>query len=476
MDTGCPARVIALPLAAAPVDGPLCAAPTGMGGRMRRVVSGLVAVAGLGCGSALADLPLPAAVSDADFASHPPELVRLGWHLFYDPILSGNREVACATCHHPAFGTSDGVSLGLGDGGRGLGPDRVADPDNMPEQRIPRNSPALWNLGANEFTRMFHDGRIEVDPNRDSGLRTPLEGDMMAGFASLLSAQNMFPVLSPDEMAGHYSENEIAQAVRQGRITGAGGAWDLIAQRVRDIPDYAERFIATHEGISAPDDIAFTHISDAIAAFVAVEFRSDTSPFDAYLRGQGDLADDAARGMGLFYGRATCASCHSGPFQTDHGFHARGVPQLGPGKAARFESHRRDTGRMRVTGRDEDAFAFRTPSLRNVAHSAPYGHAGSHATLEGFIRDHADPVAALPRYDRAQVILPDLPVDDWQIMDDPAELGAIADAVQTPPIALGDDDIADIVAFLDSLSDAQALAGRLGVPSFVPSGLDVPNP
>ncbi|MBS8271808.1 cytochrome-c peroxidase, partial [Halomonas litopenaei] len=140
------------------------------------------------------------------------------------PILSGNRNVSCGTCHHPAFGTGDGLSLGLGDGGIGLGPKRVADPDNMPEQRIPRNAPALFNLGAYEFTVLFHDGRIEVDPDRPGGLRTPLDADMVTGFASLLSAQTMFPVLSPDEMAGHYSENEISQAVRRGVITGQGGA------------------------------------------------------------------------------------------------------------------------------------------------------------------------------------------------------------------------------------------------------------
>ncbi|MCC5956618.1 MAG: cytochrome-c peroxidase [Natronohydrobacter sp.] len=448
---------------------------------MQRWSLGLVAGVGLGT-AALASaalgsaLPLPAPVGDADYARHPPELVRLGWQLFYDPILSGNREVACATCHHPAFGTSDGVSLGLGDGGIGLGPARRADPANLPEQRIPRNSPALWNLGAREFTRMFHDGRIEVDPDRPGGLRTPLEGDMMAGFASLLSAQNMFPVLSPDEMAGHYSENEIAQAVRQGRITGAGGAWDLIAARVRAIPAYADTFIAVDDTISAPEDIAFTDISDAIAAFVAVEFRSDTSPFDAYLRGEGELPAAAARGMALFYGTATCASCHSGPFQTDHEFHARGVPQLGPGKAARFEAHRRDVGRMRVTGRAEDAYAFRTPSLRNVAQTEPYGHAGSHATLEAFLRDHLDPVAALPGFDRAQVILPDLPVADWWVLEDPAERAAIKAAVQTPPIRLNAGEIADILAFLDALSDPAALPGRLGVPDAVPSGLTVPRP
>ena len=88
--------------------------------------------------------------------------VRLGHQLFYDPILSGNKTVSCATCHHPYFGTGDG--LGLGDSGIGLGPERVADADNLPEQRIPHNAPALWNLGAVEFTRQFHDGRLEEDP------------------------------------------------------------------------------------------------------------------------------------------------------------------------------------------------------------------------------------------------------------------------------------------------------------------------
>lgn len=443
---------------------------------MHRAVFTLAGVALLAVSADADTGALPAPVTDAAYVSHPPDLVRLGWQLFYDPILSGNREVACATCHHPALGSSDGVSLGLGDGGIGLGPERRADPENMPEQRIPRNSPGLWNLGAHEFTRMFHDGRIEADPDRPGGLRTPLEGDMVQGFASLLSAQNMFPVLSPDEMAGHYSENEIAQAVRQGRITGDGGAWDLIAARVRAIPDYARAFIALHDEITQPGQIAFTHISDAIAAFVADEFRSDTSPFDAYLRGQAELPGAAQRGLALFYGDATCATCHSGPFQTDHGFHARGVPQIGPGKAARFENHRRDTGRMRVTGRDEDAFAFRTPSLRNVTQTAPYGHAGAHATLEAFLRDHLDPVAALPAYDRAQAILPDLPVQDWTILDDAAELAAIAGAVKTPPIHLDEGGIADILAFLDSLTDPQALAGRLGVPDQVPSGLPVPRP
>ena len=119
--------------------------------------------------------------------------VRLGQLLFYDPILSGNKTVSCATCHHPRFATSDGVSLGLGDGGIGLGPDRHVDPKNPPEQRIPRNSPALFNLGATEFSVLFHDGRLEADTTDPSGFRTPLGADMEGGFDGVLSAQTMFP-------------------------------------------------------------------------------------------------------------------------------------------------------------------------------------------------------------------------------------------------------------------------------------------
>ena len=82
--------------------------------------------------------PLPA-LAQADFPpvewmQTDPAEVELGQLLFYDPILSGNQGVACATCHSPRFGTADGVSLGLGDGGIGLGPDRRVDPANAPEQ------------------------------------------------------------------------------------------------------------------------------------------------------------------------------------------------------------------------------------------------------------------------------------------------------------------------------------------------------
>ncbi len=412
------------------------------------------------------DLPTP----DAVFPEQDIGQVQLGQLLFYDPILSGNKNISCGTCHHPRFGTGDGLSLGLGEGASGLGTDRVVNPDNRPEQRIPRHSPALFNLGASEFTSLFHDGRLEADASRPSGLRTPLGAEMEEGFASVLSAQTMFPVLSADEMAGHYSENEIAQAVRQGFITGEGGAWDLLSQRIRAIPEYRDLFNA----VIGDQPIHFTDISDAIAAFVAFEWRADDSAFDRYLRDGTPLPDDAQAGIALFYGKAKCSTCHAGQFQTDHGFHAIALPQVGPGKAARFERHNRDVGRMRVTGAAEDAYAFRTPSLRNVTFTAPYGHAGSHATLDGIIRHHLDPQAALAGYDASQLVLPDLANDsDLAVMGDAGELAEIVLASDVAPIPLSDAEIAQIIAFLTSLEDPTAITGRLGVPATVPSGLPV---
>lgn len=416
---------------------------------------------------------LPAPVSDADYDVLNPAEVALGQLLFYDPILSGNRNIACATCHHPKLGTSDGLSLGLGEGATGLGAERRVGAENIPEQRIPRNAPALFNLGAKEFTRLFHDGRIEADPARPSGMRTPMDEEMVSGFASVLSAQTMFPVLSPDEMAGHYGENEVSKAVRSGFITGENGAWARISARVAAIETYRRGFAAAYPEIAAGRPIDFTDISNAIAQFIAFEWRSDTSPFDAVLRGQASFSPEAAKGAELFYGSAGCASCHSGPFLSDHGFHAMGEPQIGPGKAERFESHSRDEGRFRVTGKAEDMFAFRTPSLRNVAQTGPWGHAGSHTDLARFVADHAARGAALAQY-RPQALLPELPgtKPDWVVMEDPAQIAELGQ-VAGDGVTLSEEEVSALMAFLATLSDPVALAGRLGVPETVPSGLPV---
>lgn len=404
----------------------------------------------------------------AEFSEPDMAGVELGRLLFHDPILSGNKTVSCATCHHARLGTSDGLSLGLGDGAHGLGQQRAADKINPPEQRIPRNSPALFNLGAAQFVTLFHDGRLQADPTLSTGIRTPLGGDMEQGFASVLSAQSMFPVLSGDEMAGHYSENDVAQAVRQGFLAGENGAWAILSKRVADTPEYRAAFDPV---IGAGTPVHFSDISNVIADFIAFEWRADNSPFDRYLRDGTALDPTAMRGMALFYDKAGCATCHSGQFQTDHLFHAIAMPQIGPGKAARFEAHHRDTGRGRVTGAPQDMYRFRTPSLRNVTATAPYGHSGAFATLEAVVRHHLDPVASLRSYDPAQAVLPELEGNqDFVVTADRDETGRIAAASTLMPVQLSDSEVDDLLVFLAALHDPVV---RLGVPLIVPSGLPV---
>ncbi|MCO4847851.1 MAG: cytochrome-c peroxidase [Yoonia sp.] len=440
----------------------------------KRLMRSTLFVLGLLVSTEAASQTLPQPLQDDSFNVTNLDEAKLGQLLFYDPILSGNRNIACATCHHPRLGTADGLALGIGEGGIGLGPDRRIDMHNPPKERIPRNAPALFNLGAKEFTAMFHDGRLEIDESRKDGVRTPMGDDMVAGFASLLSAQTMFPVLSRDEMAGGYRENDVGRAVRRGLIAGDNGAWNLLAQRVAGIPQYARQFTAVYPDIDGPDDIAFTDVSNAIAVFMAQEWRADQSPFDAVLRGETVLTGLAADGQQLFYGGAGCADCHSGALQTDHQFHAMGAPQIGPGKAASFEDHQRDEGRFRVTGNTADLYAFRTPSLRNVQWTAPYGHAGAHRDLASFIRDHVDPVAGLKRFERSQVDLLDPTDSDFAVMEDTAQVAAIGAAVKRDPVPLSANEVEALVAFLNSLTDTASLAGRLGIPESVPSGLPVP--
>ncbi len=236
-------------------------------------------------------------------------------------------------------------------------------------------------------------------------------------------------------------------------------------------------FRQTYPEIAAGRPIAFTDISNAVAAYMTFDFRSDTAPFDAALRGQGTLDPAATRGMRLFYGEAGCSSCHSGALLTDMKFHAMGDPQIGPGKAERFESHQRDTGRQKVSNRPEDAFAFRTPSLRNVTLTAPYGHAGAYSDLRAYVKQHLNPGSGLDRYDPVAAVLPALAVakPDFAPGPDAADFAGIAAAARgTASVDLTDAQIDDILSFLGALRDPVAVAGgRMGIPDAVPSGLPV---
>lgn len=447
-----------------------------------QLVSALVALTTVNV--LLAGNPVPVEpLSDDDFRQHDSDFyvkAELGKNLFFDKILSGNLNISCATCHHALSDTGDGLSLPVGEGGRGL--DITRDTGfgaNAIHERVPRNAPPVFNLGAREFTRLFHDGRVAVNPLAPSGFDSPAGGDLPEGLESVLAVQAMFPVTSAAEMAGHAGENEQANAAAEGDLASPDGVWELIAEKLRLIPEYVEMFkVAYPAEIQAAEDISYVHAANAIAAFEALAWRFDNSPFDLYLRGERTaLSNDARHGMFLFYGPAGCSGCHSGAFQTDQEFHAIAMPQLGPGKGDNLPGYsdgHDDFGRERVTGNPADRFKFRTPTLRNIALTAPYGHSGAFASLEAVVRHHLDAVPSLDNYDRAQARLPsrpDLDALDFIVMDDAERRGAIAEANELTPVTLSESDFQALMAFLQALTDPAAHDLRKDVPMRVPSGL-----
>ncbi|SDY75601.1 cytochrome c peroxidase [Jannaschia faecimaris] len=412
----------------------------------------------------------PAAAQEVTFHPYDEARAAIGRLLFYDPILSGNRNISCATCHHHETFSADGLSLGIGEGGTGIGPQRaVADGGIV--KRIPRNAPGLWNVGATEFTTFFHDGRVSQSNAYGTGYDSPAEEWLPPGLPNLLAVQALFPLTAQFEMAGNVGENEVIGAVSD-RIDGG---WPILAKRVRTIPAYATALTSAF-GLAHAEDIRIGHIAVALADFMNAEWRSLDAPWDKWRAGQGRLTPAQHRGRTLFFGKADCASCHSGPLFTDHDFHALALPPFGPGRTRRFDPMPRDVGRMAESDDLDDAYRFRTPSLRNVTLTAPYGHNGSYPTLAGIIRHHADPARGLAGWTPDMARLPEAPwlaATDFVIQSDRREMQRVAARIDIQPIDLSEADIADLVAFLGALEGTASKYGRLGVPESVPSGSEV---
>ncbi len=407
-----------------------------------------------------------------DFHPVDPAKARIGQLLFYDKILSGNRNIACGTCHHHDHAGTDALSLGIGEGGVGVGPERtVGEGDDRIAKRIPRNAPALWNLGHRSVEVLFHDGRLSVSDLFGNGFNSPAEEWLPEGLETVVAAQALFPLVAQFEMAGNPKENEIAGAIHD-RIDAA---WPILAQRVRTIPEYGDMFVEAFETIERPEDVTIVEIGNAIGAFIIGEWQSFDSPYDAWLAGTAPLPEDAERGRQLFFS-VGCSNCHSGPLFTDHGFHALGLPAFGPGRTRLFDPYARDVGRMGESDALEDAYRFRTPSLRNVALTAPYGHNGAWPTLEGMVRQHLDPAAARAAWTPETADLPAAPwlaPIDFVIQQDEREMVRQAARVDVDLPALSDAEVADLVAFLHALTGETAKSRPLGRPETVPSGLSV---
>ncbi|WFE88261.1 cytochrome c peroxidase [Roseibium porphyridii] len=420
-----------------------------------------------------AELPPP--LTEDNFIAFDQKQAALGQLLFYDKILSGNRNIACATCHHPTLGTGDRLSLGIGEGGAGLGKERTAgEGGNRIKKRIPRNAPGLWNLGAKDLHTLFHDGRLSIADTYENGFNSPAEEWLPEGLESLLAAQAIFPLVAQFEMAGNPRENEVAGAVHD-RIDAS---WPILAKRVRVIPEYGRLFVEAFDHVDTPDEVTIAEVANALAAFQAIEWESYDSPFDKYLAGDKTaLSPTQKRGLELFYGKAQCSSCHSGSLLSDQEFHAIGLPPFGPGRTRRFDPMVRDVGRMGESDRLEDAYSFRTPMLRNVELTGPYGHNGAYPTLEGIVRHHLDPDGSLASWRPETASLPNVPwleAIDFVVWNDKREMARHARFRDIAPIALSDDEISDLVGFLKALTGTASVSNPpFGIPKSVPSGLPI---
>lgn len=252
------------------------------------------------------------------------ERLELGRLLFFDPILSANHRVACATCHQPQLALADGLPVGAA----------LADADGGD---LPRASPTLFNIRFQHA--LFWDGR--------------------ARSAEDLALQ---PIQNPKEMG-----NTLAHALEE---LGA-------------IAQYRERFAAAYGALDA------AALQRAIACFITSITANDT-PADRYLQGDAAaMSAEATSGFNLYFGKARCSRCHyvpifagtEGPSFTETEFRVTGVPERGP----RPQRLTADPGRAGVAGIEPDPsilHAFKAPTLRNIAHTAPYMHNGAFATLE----------------------------------------------------------------------------------------------
>ncbi|MFQ5877004.1 MAG: cytochrome-c peroxidase [Acidobacteriota bacterium] len=288
--------------------------------------------------------------------------IELGRRLFFDPRLSRDGSISCATCHAPERGFSDGSRVSTGIGGQMGG----------------RNAPTVINRLFS--VEQFWDGRAaDLEEQALGPIQNPIEmGNTLQGMVSALARIEAYPYL----------------------FQAAFGSPGVTAERV----------------------------ARAIAAYER-SLLAGNAPYDRYRAGARDaMGQPAVRGMRIFNDpqRGNCVTCHAGFNFTDESFHNLGVGMDGPTP---------DLGRYVVTKDDGDRGAFKTPTLRNVARSAPYMHDGSEATLRDVVEF----------YDRGGVKNP------W-----------LSEEIR--PLNLSEQDKADLVAFLESLTGEVRGAERPELP------------
>lgn len=292
------------------------------------------------------------------------EKVALGRKLYFDRRLSHNRTMSCAMCHIPEQGFTN---------------NEVATPVGFKGRSLTRNAPTTYNVAYQRT--MFHDAR-------DSSLENQVFG----------------PLLSSEEMANP--------------------SVGFLLATIRDATDYAGMFEAA---FGEPVDLL--NIGAALASYQRTVI-SANSPFDRWYFGgdQSAVSDMVRQGFALFAGEAGCSGCHlvgdKHALFTDHALHNTGIGIAKPmasqdpvdrvevelvpgvvvpiklkpgGRGAKFRE--KDLGRMGITNNPDDLYAYKTPTLRNVALTAPYMHDGSMRTLTDVVQFYRDGGRANPHLD-----------------------------------------------------------------------------
>lgn len=274
------------------------------------------------------DLKIPLNFPKMDIPADNPlttEGVELGRRLFYDPILSLDSTIACASCHFPQAGFTDNTAFSKGvNGTLGL-----------------RSAMSLENIGfVNKG--LFWDGRVQT-----------------------LEEQALLPIEDPREM--HH-------------------IWEKVVEKLRKHPDYPTRFRQAF-GITNKQQISKELTAKAIAQFERTLISGDAK-FDKIFRRETFFTDDELTGYELFFNAsgapdAQCGHCHVSPFMNVNDYFNNGLDS-----AATLNDFK-DLGRGFVTKKTIDNGKFRAPTLRNIEFTAPYMHDGRFKTLEEVIEHYA---------------------------------------------------------------------------------------
>lgn len=286
----------------------------------------------------------------------PKTAVELGEQLFFDPMLSLDHSISCASCHLPDYAFADTARLSLGVGGQ-LGT---------------RNTPSAINMAARPY--FFYDGR-----------------------AATLQEQVLMPIHNPVEMALPLSQ---------------------LLERLTQHAPYRAAFQAVYG--TAPDSAS---LSDALAAYLLAMESPGDSDFDRWMAGDSTaMTATQLRGRLVFNEKGKCFDCHFGPDFTGDEFRNIG---LFNGSTAL-----NDVGRFAITQDSADLGRFKVPGLRNIALTAPYMHNGQFQTLEEV-------------------------VDYYDQPDQFVQHSINRDSLLAAPLGLSPQEKADLVAFLNALTDAR---------------------